>query len=85
MKFWEFLQKANSEDNGNPSTMRINMTFTVICLILSIVFGFVYVLIFWKDLIITYLYAIAGIIFMVFGFKNSQKKKESKVNNNLEG
>ena len=81
MKWKLFLQKALSENNGNPSAMRLDSTWTVFLFVLVMAFGFIWVVLFWKDVIIAYLAIIAGIIIGVLQLKNNQKGKEVGVNN----
>lgn len=79
-KFFKFIKGVLSEDNGTPSAMRLNATYVIIGLVSSIIFGFVWVVIFWHDLIIAYLGISAGLITTAFGWKNAQKKNEEKIN-----
>jgi hypothetical protein len=80
-EIFKFIKGALSEDNGNPSSMRINSTYAIIGIITSIIFGFIWVVIFWHDLILGYLAISAGLVTTAFGWKNAQKKNEEKVGN----
>ena len=76
MKWKMFLQRALSEDNGNPSSMRINATWTIFLLILVIAFGFMWVVLKYEEVIIAYLAIISSLVSGVLGIKAYQKTKE---------
>jgi fatty acid desaturase len=77
MKLFEFIEKALSEDNGNPSSMRVKTMYAAILLVTVIAFGFIYTVLNYPDLIIAYLTSgVVSIIFFVLGAKVWQKGKE---------
>lgn len=78
-KFWTYIGKANSEDNKNPSSLRVNTMYLVWTFVSCIAFGFIWVTIFWHDLIIAYLGILAGLVTAAFGWKKWQKDSEEKV------
>jgi len=78
-KFFEWLGKANSEDNGNPSNIRFNITYAVMILIPCIAFVLVWVAIKYEDLITVVLTVILGFLTSLFGIKNLQKGKEQNI------
>jgi len=77
MKFFEFIQKALSEDNGNPSSIRLMSFIGFMQWSIAITVGFVVVLIYQKDLIIPYLYTVAAMTAGILGIKVWQKGKEA--------
>lgn len=79
MKLSEFLRKASSEDNGNPSSMRTIafMVCTQFSLVLSV--GFIMVIIKHPELVIAYAGLLLSAILGVLGIKGWQKNKEEKV------
>lgn len=78
MKFFEFIQKALSEDDGKPSSMRL-MTFTgFLQWSAAITAGFAVVCIWYENLIIPYLYVVAGLSAAILGLKGWQKSNEQK-------
>ena len=79
MKFFEFLRKANSEDNGKPSSMR-TIAF-IVCIQFSLVlsFGFIMVIFRHPELIIAYAGLLLSVILGVLGIRGWQKDKEEKV------
>lgn len=72
MKFFEFIQSAYSED-GSPSSSRIHTGYAVFSFVTIIVIGFCIVLRYLPDLIIPYLYAIAGLTAGVLGIQAYRK------------
>ena len=82
-KIFTFIKGMLSEDNGTPSSMRVNTTYIIIGLVTSIIFGFIWVVIFWHDLIIAYLGISAGLVTTALGWKNAQKKNEEKVDRTI--
>ena len=76
MKFFQFLEKALSESNGEPSGMRVKVFYIVICIISVVSYGFVYVAHHYPDLIIMYLTTIVGLVAAALGIKGWQKGKE---------
>lgn len=79
MKFFEFIQKALSEDNGNPSSTRLNVFFAVLQWAPAVTAGFIIVLLSYPDFILTYLTALLGGLLGLLGLKVYQKGKESDV------
>ena len=79
-KFFEFLRKANSEDNGNPSSSRIN-TFISLLSFLGVYIGTGICICVWHSEMIPMLFegtmlSIGGVI----GLRIIAKTKEQKVN-----
>ncbi len=79
--FFKFIGKANSEDSGTPSSVRLNQFYASIILIACIAFGFVWVTITptLSSFILVYLTAIISFLLTLAGFKVWQKDKESNV------
>ena len=73
---FEFLKKALSEDNGNPSSTRVNVFFSNTQWSLAITFGFIWVVIVKPELIISYLGVMAALVAGLLGLKVWQKDKE---------
>ena len=71
-----FLGKALSEDNGNPSSTRLNVFISLTQWALGITFGFVWVVIYHPDLTIAYLSILATLTAGLLGLKVFQKGKE---------
>ena len=78
MKFFEFIQKALSEDNTNPSSARLNVFIAVIALVPCVAFTLVYVVLTNKDLITATLDAVLAFLVTLYGLKVWQKGKEEK-------
>lgn len=79
MKFFEFIQKALSEDNTNPSSTRLNLFIAILFLIPAVTFTLVYVTITQKDLIFSVLSAVLAFLAALFGLKQYGKGKEQIV------
>lgn len=79
--FFKWLGKANSEDNGNPSNTRFNVSYAVIILIPCIAFTLLYVVFEYKDLIEATLISILTFLTGLYGIKVFQKGKETTVEN----
>ena len=79
-KMWVYFGKANSEDNGGPSSMRINIFITVICFVPAITFGFIYSVINYKDIILLFAGLIMTTILLALGLKKWQKNDEELTN-----
>lgn len=75
-KLFTFLGKALSEDNGNPSQIRLTTGATYTFLIPAITFGFVWVVIHHPDLVILYLTSLLAFLGSLIGLKVMQKGKE---------
>jgi hypothetical protein len=73
---FEFLKKALSEDNGNPSSTRVNVFFSNTQWSMAITFGFIWVAIYHPDLIISYLGVMATLVAGTLALKVWQKDKE---------
>lgn len=73
---FEFLKKALSEDNGNPSSTRVNVFFSNTQWSIAITFGFIWVTIYKPELIISYLGVMAALVAGLLGLKVWQKDKE---------
>lgn len=81
MKVSEFIRKALSEDNGNPSSMRTMVFAVTVQFSAVLVFGFVYIIIDGKhpELILPYATLLIGEILGALGIKAWQKDKEENV------
>jgi hypothetical protein len=77
MKFSQFLEKALSEKDGTPSSIRLNIFITVAALIPSTTFTLIWVVIFHPDLITTTLGSVLAFLAAVLGIKVWQKGKEN--------
>lgn len=77
MKFFEFIRKALSEDNGNPSSMRLNSFLVVFQFSVVMSFGFVWVIIYHPDLVLAYAGLLLSAVLGVLGIKTWQKGKEN--------
>jgi hypothetical protein len=79
MKLPEFLEKALSEKDGTPSSIRLNIFIVVAALIPCIAFSLIWVTIFHPDLITATLEAVLLFVATVLGIKVWQKGKENGV------
>jgi hypothetical protein len=78
MKLPEFLEKALSEKDGTPSSIRLNIFIVVAALIPCIAFSIIWVTIFHPDLITATLEAVLFFVAAALGIKVWQKGKEGK-------
>jgi len=85
MKFFQFLEKALSESNGEPSGMRVQVFYLVVILVAVIAVGFIYVVWNHPDIVILYLTTIVTLIAVALGFKKWQKSDEVKEETKPEG
>lgn len=76
--FWKFIAGALSENENEPSEMRVKAFYIAVLLATVIAFGFVYTVIFYKDLVIPYLSVITALVTASMTFKWLQKKEEMK-------
>lgn len=79
MKLFEFLQRSMSEDNGNPSAMRVNTFIVVLQFSIVLSVGFLWTI--WKhpDMTLAYAGLLLSVILGVLGIKTWQKGKEETV------
>ena len=75
-KLFTFLGKGLSEDNGNPSSTRINLSVAIWILIPCVAFALIYTVIFYQSLLTYVLDAILVFISGLYGLKVVQKGKE---------
>ena len=75
-KLFTFLGKGLSEDNGNPSQLRLTTFLTFSILIPVIAFGFIWTTLKWENLVILYLTTLLGFLGSLIGMKVWQKGKE---------
>ena len=75
--FFAFIKKSLSEDNGNPSTTRLNTFYLFIQWVPVITFGFYHVLTHNPELVLAYLTIMTTGIFGILGLKVWQKGKEA--------
>jgi len=80
MSLFEFIRKANSEDNGNPSSMRVNTMWMVFWFVLVLSFGFVVAVFKYEGIIISFAVLLVGAVLGALGIKKSQKGKEKSSN-----
>jgi hypothetical protein len=76
MKLFSFLSKAASEDNGNPSTMRVGVLYGMFQFTTALTFAMIYVCFTHSDLIISLATIISALLTTLFGWKAYQKGKE---------
>lgn len=79
MPWKEFLQRALSEDSGNPSSTRLNLFLAVIALVPAVTFTLVYVVLTQKDLIVSTLASVLAFLASLYGMKQWGKGKEADV------
>jgi hypothetical protein len=72
-----FIQEMLSESSGNPSSIRFGVIFMAVAFVLVIAWGFVYTVLYYKELVITYLLIIITAVEGAFGIKVWQKGKEA--------
>jgi flagellar biogenesis protein FliO len=75
-KLFTFLGKALSENENEPSAMRVNVFYIVVSLVTVIALGFVAVVFWYKEFITTYLTIIVGLVVTALGAKYLQRVKE---------
>ena len=73
----DFFKRALSEHNGDPSSLRINVFIVVVLFAFACTYGFVWVLIYYKELIISYLIVLMSTITAALGLKVRQKRWEN--------
>lgn len=78
MKFFEFIQKALSEKDGTPSSIRVYNAWAIFFFVLALTFGFIWVILFYDELILMYAGILSALISTVLAFKVRQKGKEDK-------
>lgn len=76
-KLFVFLGKANSEDNGNPSSTRVNVFIALTQWSAALTFGFIYTVICYQSLILAYAGILSGLAAGILGLKVAQKGKEA--------
>ena len=79
-----FIKKMLSDDAGNPSSMRFNVTNMNLQWTAAITFGFIWVCLYYPSLILAYLGSILGAILVSLGIKKAAKKDEAKKNNSID-
>ena len=79
MKLFEFIRKALSEDNGNPSSSRFNTFFALLQWSPAITIGFFVVLIHYENLILPYLQTLSALTAAILGIGVWRKTTEEKV------
>lgn len=72
----DFLKKALSDDQGNPSSIRINIFIGFIQWSIAITVGFIWVLRWYPYLVLGYLSVLASLVAGLVGLKVYQKKLE---------
>jgi hypothetical protein len=74
--FWSFMKDGLSEDNGHASSTRINQFFANINFTPVIAYGFIHVLLYYKEYILLYLAAMLTAMGLTQGLKVISKKNE---------
>jgi uncharacterized membrane protein len=78
VKLIEFIQKALSEKEGIPSSIRVYNAWTIFFFVLALTFGFIWVVLYYDELILMYAGILSALISTVLAFKVRQKGKEEK-------
>ncbi len=81
-KLFTFLGKALSEDNGNPSSTRVNLSYAIWILIPCVAFTLIYTVIAYQNLLTYVLDAILVFISGLYGLKVVHKGKEQNTSEN---
>lgn len=76
-KLFAFLGKGLSEDNQNPSYLRIIGFYVFIILIPCVAFTLIYVVLQYENIVVAVLAAVLAFLTSVLGIKAYQKGKES--------
>lgn len=79
MNAWEFFTKAHSEDNGNPSSSRLNNTYALVVFVTMIAWGYWMVVKFYSPMIPEYLVSLVTLVGGILGISVWRKKNEAKV------
>lgn len=79
MTFFEFLAKANSETNGSPSSIRVNIFFMGTVFVLVVAFMSVYTTIKQPNMVVPIMSMLLGSILAAYGIKAIQKKDENPI------
>ena len=77
--FFSWFGKMMSEDNGNPSSMRFNVTNISIQWVTGITFVLVWISIYHSEYILTLVSMILAALLAALGIKKMQKKDEQDV------
>jgi len=75
---FEYLQKALSEADNSPSSMRLFSALVIFLFVPALTFGFVWVILFYNELILMYAGILSALISTVLAIKVRQKGKEEK-------
>ncbi len=73
----DFICKALSESNGNPSSARLNVFIAVLILIPSVAFTLIYVTLEKPEMIASTLTTVVALVASMLGLKVLQKGKEN--------
>ena len=79
MTFIEFLRKTFSDDNGNPSMIRMLSAIGFLQWSIVITVGFIWVLRWYPYLVLGYLITLSALVGGIIGLKVVQKKLEKPV------
>ena len=79
-KFFAWLGKGLSEDNGNPSTIRIVVFYASLLWVTAIFIGILVTVFYYRELWLAVLGMILGGLFSLLGVKAYQKGKEQDIN-----
>lgn len=74
----DFIKKALSEGDESPSSIRVFAGWAIFFFVLALTFGFVYIVITDKSLVIAYAGILSALISTILGMKVWQKGKEEK-------
>lgn len=77
-KLFLFIGKSLREDNGNPSSMRLQTFITIIILIPCIAFAVVYTALKYQSILVPIVTAVLAFLSSILGIKAWQKGKEEK-------
>jgi hypothetical protein len=75
-KLFEFIKQSLSENNGRPSSTRLNVFYSFVQWAPAITFGFIWCLIYHPELVLAYLAILTTGVFGILGLKVHQKGKE---------
>jgi len=76
IKLFQFLAKANSEDNNSPSMIRALITYSVLMFAPVVCFVMIWTVVSYKELLIPVFTIFTGLFSGLFAFKVWQKTKE---------
>jgi MFS superfamily sulfate permease-like transporter len=75
-KMWQWMGKANSENNGSPSSQRAQTTYGATAFITIMAIGFLYVLRYYPQYLMEYLIVVSGDLLLMMGISTGKKAIE---------